>query len=92
MMKCELYKLQALPGSIEKQTIIIGSRETNGNNNNNLLRLLLFFQSVPLAFQWLLHKFVYKKYYPDEHLYYKLKYWLFLLDIFKYIFGFSFVL
>ena len=29
--------------------------------------------------------------YPDEDLYYGLKYWFFLLDVFKYIFGFSFV-
>ena len=29
--------------------------------------------------------------YPDEHLYYGLKYWLFLSNISKYIFGFSFV-
>ena len=29
--------------------------------------------------------------YPDEELYYGLKYWLFLLNRSKYIFGFSFV-
>ena len=30
-------------------------------------------------------------YYPDEHLYYGSKYWLFLLNVSKYIFGFLFV-